>query len=285
MPRKFPQWLVKRAVDIGELHKVKKILRNNGLSTVCEEARCPNIAECFKRPTATFMIMGDVCTRNCTFCSVSKGEAVPLDKNEPFNIARAVKDMALKYAVITSVTRDDIPDGGASHFAETVRQIKKYCRGTKIEVLVPDFKGKKDSIESVCEALPDVINHNVETVPRLYKDVRPQADYKVSLSVFTMIKKTNKDIFTKSGLMVGLGESAEEVISVMRDLREAGCEMLTIGQYLTPTKTSIPVAEYRQPKTFKFYEIEAKKLGFTSVASGPFVRSSYMADIYFEGEK
>jgi len=231
------------------------------------------------------MIMGDVCTRKCSFCSVSKGEAQPLDLQEPLNVAKAVKEMGLKYAVITSVTRDDIDDGGAFHFAETVREIRKHCPKTKIEILIPDFKGNEDSVKCVCEAGPDVINHNVETVPRFYKEVRPQADYKVSLSIFTMVKKIAGNISTKSGLMVGFGENVKEVISVMKDLRKSGCEMLTIGQYLTPTKKSIPVAEYIHPETFRFYEDEAKKLGFKSVASDPFVRSSYMADIQFEGEK
>lgn len=285
MSRRLPPWLVKRAVDIKELHGVKKILRNSGLSTVCEEARCPNMAECFKRPTATFMIMGDVCTRKCSFCSVSKGEALPLDPLEPLNVAKAVNEMGLRYAVITSVTRDDIDDGGAFHFAKTVREIRKHCPRTKIEILIPDFKGNEDSVKCVCEAKPDVINHNIETVPRLYEEVRPQADYKVSLSIFAMVKNNSESISTKSGLMVGLGESVKEVISVMKDLRDSGCEMLTVGQYLAPTKKSIPVSEYIHPETFRLYEAEAKKFGFKSVASDPFMRSSYMADIQFEGEK
>ncbi|RMF94232.1 MAG: lipoyl synthase [Candidatus Schekmanbacteria bacterium] len=284
MARRLPNWLVKRAVDIKELHNVKAILRKGKLSTVCEEARCPNMAECFKRPTATFMIMGDVCTRNCTFCSVSNGNVKPLDPQEPKNVAMAVKEMGLKYAVITSVTRDDISDGGASHFADTIKEIKKICPNTKIEVLIPDFQGNESSVKIVCEANPDVINHNIETVPRLYKDVRPQADYGVSLSIFAMVKRFSSSIYTKSGIMVGLGERKDEVISVMKDLRRAGCEMLTIGQYLTPTKESIPVAEYIHPDIFKYYEKKAKELGFIKVASAPFVRSSYMADLQFNGE-
>jgi len=284
MSGRLPRWLVKRGVDMKELHGVKKILREKGLSTVCEEARCPNIGECFKRPTATFMIMGDVCSRQCSFCSVNKGIPSLLDADEPAKVAMAVAELELKYVVITSVTRDDLADGGAEHFAKTVLEIRKLRPETKVEILIPDFKGSREAIKTVCDAKPYVINHNIETVPRLYSSVRPQADYKISLSVIKMIREFSDEIITKSGIMVGFGEEYAEVVEVMKDLREAGCEMLTIGQYLTPTKESIPVSEFIHPEVFRMYEAEGKKLGFRSVASGPFVRSSYMADEQFGKE-
>jgi len=274
----LPSWLKKRAPRQETIRKMQDLFRSLSLHTVCEEARCPNIGECFARRTATFMILGDRCTRNCRFCAVKKGSPLPLDPEEPKNAAKAVKKLGLRYVVITSVTRDDLEDGGAGQFAKTIRKIKRLNGGEiKVEVLIPDFKGSLSSLKTVMEAKPDVLNHNLETVSRLYPDVRPLANYERSLKVLKQVKELNPSVYTKSGLMVGLGETFEEVIETMRDLRKVGCDMLTIGQYLRPSPEHLEVKEYIRPEKFQEYERVGKSLGFLSVVSGPFVRSSYRA--------
>jgi len=273
---RLPEWIkVKSAVGT---HGTKQILRSRGLSTVCEEARCPNQGECFSKPTATFMIMGSVCTRNCGFCSVESSVPGPLDRNEPERVALAAKDMGLKYAVITSVTRDDLPDGGAGHFAETVSAVKRHLPQARVEVLTPDFKGDRNALKTVLDSLPDVYNHNIETVPRLYSHVRPQANYERSLIVLRNAKKIAPDITIKSGLMVGLGETFDEIVSVLKDIKAAGCESVTIGQYLRPSKKNLPVSEYIMPEIFNEYKEIGLNMGFKYVASAPLVRSSMNAE-------
>nr|WP_240951388.1 lipoyl synthase [Caldanaerobacter subterraneus] len=257
---------------------MEAFLKNMALNTVCQSANCPNMGECFARRTATFMIMGNICTRNCRFCAVEKGHPQPLDEEEPGRVAEAARRLGLKHVVVTSVTRDDLPDGGASHFAKTIYELKKLP-GVTVEVLVPDFMGNEEAIRTVVEAKPDVINHNVETVPRLYSRVRPKADYIRSLNLLKKVKELDPLILTKSGIMVGLGETEEEVIEVMKDLRDIDCDMMTIGQYLRPSHKHIEVAEYVTPEQFKRYEEIGYKLGFKHVASGPLVRSSYHADV------
>ena len=281
MEQRIPAWARKK-YNIGELAAVKAKLRELRLNTVCESARCPNIGECFKKPTATFMILGDTCTRKCRFCSVRKGLPVAVDPEEPSHIAEAVKMLGLKHAVITSVTRDDLPDGGAGQFAKVIRLLRNEFPGLAVEVLTPDFDGSEDSIRMVIEAGPHIFNHNVETVPGLYSKVRPQAVYDRSLSVLRMAKEIDEKVYTKSGLMVGLGEKEEDVLSVMRDLREAGCSILTIGQYLRPMKENLEVSEYVRPEVFERYADAAREYGFLSVASSSFVRSSYNAGEIFE---
>lgn len=275
-----PDWLRKKITYSGERHAVKGILGGLGLNTVCSHARCPNLSECYSHQRATFMILGSACTRNCTFCSVEKAksdERLSFDDDEPRRVAEAVNLLGLKYVVITSVTRDDLPDGGAGQFARTIEKVREYDSGTRIEVLTPDFLGRHDSIDTVAAAAPDVFNHNVETVPRLYSRVRPQASYLRSIGFLRYIKDHYPAIFLKSGFMIGLGETKEEVLRLLSDLRESGCDAVTIGQYLRPGKANIPVAEYIAPETFELYEKEAKRIGFRYVASGPYVRSSYMA--------
>ncbi|RMG74221.1 MAG: lipoyl synthase [Nitrospirae bacterium] len=273
---KLPPWL--KTKDIIGKHQTKHLLRRYGLSTVCEEARCPNRGECFSKPTATFMILGDRCTRDCGFCAVKRAVPMPVDPTEPVRVARAARDMGLRFVVITSVTRDDLPDGGAEQFALTIKAVKGLLPEAKVEVLTPDFKGNRDALKIVIDAGPDVFNHNVETVPGLYKKVRPQADYGRSLSVLKMVKEINPQIPTKSGLMVGLGESFEEVLEVMRDLRAVGCEILTIGQYLQPGRDKLPVVEYIHPELFDKYREEGYRMGFRYVAASPLVRSSMNAE-------
>jgi len=273
----LPEWLKKRAPQQELLQEMQKLLRSLSLHTVCEEARCPNIGECFTRKTATFMILGDRCTRNCRFCAVKKGNPLPLDPQEPENVAKAVNKLRLKYVVITSVTRDDLDDGGANQFAKTIKEIRKLNKGVKIEVLIPDFKGSLSSLKKVIEAKPFVLNHNLETIPRLYSEVRPLANYERSLKLLEQAKELNSSIYTKSGLMVGLGETFGEVIEVMKDLRRVKCDILTIGQYLRPSIKHLPVKEYVRPEKFEEYEKIGKSQGFLSVISGPFVRSSYRA--------
>jgi len=272
----IPEW-IKKAYLTGN-HSTKGLLRKYNLSTVCEEARCPNRGECFSKPTATFLILGDICTRGCRFCSVSKGNPCAVDPTEPERVAMAAKELSLRYVVITSVTRDDLPDGGATQFAKTIRAIKTLLPETRVEVLTPDFGGKKEAIYTVLKASPDVFNHNVETVPRLYPLVRPQADYKRSLKLLETVAKYSNSIPVKSGLMVGLGESFDEVVQVMKDLRNAGCNILTIGQYLQPTRKNLPVVEYIKPQVFEEYRQRAYEMGFSVVASGPMVRSSMNAE-------
>ncbi len=278
MKKTFPSWLKKRVFFGEDYIKTQNLLKGLHLNTVCQSANCPNIGECFARRTATFMILGNVCTRNCRFCAVPKGIPEPLDDDEPKRVAEAARRLGLRHVVVTSVTRDDLSDGGALHFAKTIWTIKEALPAATIEVLTPDFKGDPHALDIVIDAHPDIFNHNVETIPRLYKDVRPQANYKRSLEVLAYVKKSNAEIYTKSGIMVGLGETKDEVIAVMKDLRDVGCDILTIGQYLQPTKHHIEIAEFVTPEVFSEYEKIGYELGFLYVASGPFVRSSFHAD-------
>eukprot|EP00825_Cyclidium_porcatum_P047513 TRINITY_DN773_c0_g3_i4.p2 TRINITY_DN773_c0_g3~~TRINITY_DN773_c0_g3_i4.p2 ORF type:complete len:265 (-),score=53.45 TRINITY_DN773_c0_g3_i4:2731-3525(-) len=255
------------------------MLREKKLHTVCEEAACPNIGECFGRGTATFMILGDICTRRCPFCDVGHGQPLPPNPNEPAELADSVSSLKLQYVVITSVDRDDLRDGGAQHFVDVVRAVREASPKTTIETLVPDFRGRMDiAIDILGQSLPDVLNHNMETVPRLYKQARPGADYAHSLALMKQFKARYPNVKTKSGLMVGLGETDEEILEVMRDLRANDVEMLTIGQYLAPSGHHLPVSRYVHPDTFKMFEEEAKKMGFSGAACAPMVRSSYWAD-------
>jgi lipoic acid synthetase len=275
-----PEWIRIKLPSGQETAKIKQLLRESKLHTVCEEAACPNLAECFKHGTATFMIMGDLCTRRCPFCDVAHGKPKPLDENEPRQLAEAVQKMALKYVVITSVNRDDLRDGGAGHFANCIREIRLQTPNTKIEILVPDFRGRIEKAIEILTAHPcDVFNHNMETVPRLYTKARPGADYQGSLELFRQFHEAKPDIPTKSGLMLGIGETETEVVEVMRDLLAVGCSMLTLGQYLQPSKDHLAVEEYVTPAQFDRYAEIAKSLGFKQVASAPLVRSSYHADL------
>jgi len=272
-----PPW-IKRRFPGSPGNETEKLLRSLSLHTVCESAHCPNIGECFGRGTATFLILGDVCTRNCGFCAVKKGQPLPLDPEEPLRVAQAAKTLGLRHVVITSVTRDDLPDGGAGHFARVVKAIRELLPSATVEILTPDFQGREEVLVVFREYPPDVFNHNVETVPRLYPQVRPKAHYRRSLFLLERFKALFPSVLTKSGLMVGLGEDKEEVLEVLRDLRQAGCDIVTVGQYLRPSMKHLPVEEYIPPSWFSFYEEEAYKLGFKGVASGPFVRSSYLAE-------
>ena len=280
-----PIWIKEGIKRRRGIEDVKSILRLHNLYTVCEEAKCPNIGECFRKKTATFMILGNICTRNCRFCAIKTGIPEPLDFEEPKNVAEAAKEFGLDYIVVTSVTRDDLPDGGAYHFALTIKEIKKLIIGSRVEVLIPDFLGNFQSLQTVLYALPDVLNHNVETVPRLYPEVRPLAVYKRSLAVLKNAKKINPEIVTKSGIMVGLGEKEREVKEVINDLVDVNCDILTIGQYLQPSIRHYPVREYVHPDTFKKYEEYAYRVGIKFVVSGPLVRSSYRAKEAFLGVK
>jgi lipoic acid synthetase len=284
LPRKPPWIRVKAPLGPG-VRRIKNLLRQHGLHSVCEEASCPNLAECFNHGTATFMIMGDLCTRRCPFCDVAHGRPKPLDGDEPEHLAQAVAALDLKYVVITSVDRDDLRDGGAGHFAACVSCLRQRCPDTRIEVLVPDFRGRLDRALAALAAAPaDVFNHNLETVPRLYRMARPGADYAWSLRLLQRFKQEHPGIPTKSGLMLGLGEQRHEVEQVLADLREHGCDMLTIGQYLQPSRHHLPVDRYWQPGEFESLGEFARGLGFLSVASGPLVRSSYHADLQAAGE-
>ncbi|MFW6006683.1 MAG: lipoyl synthase [Bacillota bacterium] len=282
MPQKKPEWLKKRITYNDEIKNTRKILKELKLNTVCESARCPNLSECFARSTATFMIMGNKCTRNCKFCAVPSGKPEALKPEEPEQLAAAVDRLKLKHVVITSVTRDDLKDGGAAHFSKCVQEIKKIDRDIVIELLIPDLKLNRKAIKTVVDSSPHIINHNLETVPELYSKVRPEAEYKSSLKVLSLIKKMSSDIYTKSGIMVGLGESEAQVIAVMKDLRNINCDILTIGQYLQPTQKHLPVQSYIKPEQFEKYEDMGKKLGFKYIASGPYVRSSYQAEKFSE---
>jgi lipoyl synthase len=273
---RLPEWI--RTKTPRSLHNTKRILRRYGLSSVCEEARCPNIGRCFLKPTVSFMIMGSNCTRNCGFCSVNSSLPEPLDHGEPEKVGIAAKEMGLRYVVITSVTRDDLPDGGAAHFSETVVAVRRHLPGAKVEVLTPDFNGSMTSVNTVLLSRPDVFNHNLETVPRLYSDVRPRADYRRSLSLLAHVKKTAPEMQTKSGLMLGLGERQDEVLDALRDLRYTGCDCITIGQYLQPSRSNLPVREYVRPERFEQLGHAALSMGFLSVASSPLVRSSMHAE-------
>jgi lipoic acid synthetase len=277
---KKPDWIrVKAGSASSRFYEIKQILREHNLHTVCEEASCPNIGECFGKGTATFMIMGDKCTRRCPFCDVGHGRPDPLDVNEPENLAKTIAALKLKYVVITSVDRDDLRDGGAGHFVDCIRRTRELSPATTIEVLVPDFRGRDDrALEILKAAPPDVMNHNLETIPRLYKEARPGSDYQFSLKLLQKFKALFPNVPTKSGLMVGLGETDEEILDVMRDMRAHGIEMLTIGQYLAPTTSHLPVRRYVHPDTFAMFERKAYEMGFTHAAVGAMVRSSYHAD-------
>ncbi len=278
-----PYWIRSNLPGFGEFKSVKLILKNLSLNTVCESALCPNLGECWAKKSATIMIMGDVCTRNCRFCSVKKGKPEPLDEGEPLRVANALKELKIEYAVITSVTRDDLEDGGAKHFAETVERIKEMNEKVKVEVLIPDFNLKIDSLKKVIYANPDVIAHNVEVVERLTESIRDKrAGYEKSLSVLRKIKEINPKMITKSSIMIGLGEREEEIIKTMEDIKKAGCEIITIGQYLQPTRKNLPVVKYYKPEEFKEFEKIGYDIGFKFVASGVFVRSSYRAKEGFE---
>lgn len=275
-----PEWIRIKLSASEEITRIKQIMRERNLHSVCEEAACPNLSECFQHGTATFMIMGDLCTRRCPFCDVAHGKPLPLDANEPAHLADAIQAMALKYVVITSVDRDDLRDGGAGHFAACIEQVRMKTPHTKIEILVPDFRGRIAKAVAILAEQPcDVFNHNLETVPRLYKQIRPGADYQGSLELLRQYGEFHPQTPTKSGLMLGVGEHPEEVEQVMQDLRTAGCTMLTLGQYLQPSKVHTPVQDYITPAKFDEYAVIAKNLGFKQVASAPMVRSSYHADI------
>jgi len=283
MTKRKPEWLKVRLHNTKELNYVKKTLQSLKLHTVCEEANCPNRVECYSSRTATFMILGNTCTRHCKFCNVGDGSPTPVDAGEPMRVAEAVKKLDLEYAVITSVTRDDLDDGGASHFKSVIEEIRALTPNVKIEVLIPDFQGDEDALNQVIEAKPDVINHNVETIERFYETIRPEAAYEQSLELITRVKKANSKIMTKSGIMLGLGEEDAEVRKVIEDLKNAGCDILTVGQYLPPSKDHAPLVEYITPEQFKVYEDFAVELGYHGVASGPRVRSSYNAGHVYEG--
>ena len=285
-PLRKPAWIRARAPNGPEVARLKKVLREQNLYTVCEEAACPNIGECFNHGTATFMIMGDICTRRCPFCDVAHGKPKALDKNEPLHLANTIRDMQLNYVVITSVDRDDLRDGGAKHFAECIRMTRLQSPQTRLEILTPDFRGRMDVALDFLASQPcDVFNHNLETVPRLYKQARPGADYAWSLNLLKRHKEAMPNVPTKSGLMLGLGEEIEEVEQVMKDLREHGVNMLTLGQYLQPSQHHLPVARYVTPDEFDALRLLGEKMGFDNVASGPMVRSSYYADLQASGDK
>ncbi|WP_373498265.1 lipoyl synthase [Desulfococcus sp.] len=272
-----PAWLVRPAPDPASVDRMASSLQDLRLATVCQSAQCPNLGECFGRGTATFMILGTRCTRRCRFCAVEKGAPDPVDENEPVRVARAVRLLGLSHAVVTSVTRDDLPDGGAGHFARTIRKLREACEGTRVEVLVPDFSGSVESLERVCESRPDVFNHNVETVARLYARARPKALYRRSLGILSYA--SGRGLFVKSGLMLGLGEREDEIRKTLADLKRAGCTALTLGQYLAPSGDHLPVARYVPPEEFNRWAETARAMGFKAVAAGPLVRSSYRADV------
>jgi len=276
---KKPDWIRVRAPSSPRFHEIKRILREHNLHSVCEEASCPNIGECFSKGTATFMIMGDICTRRCPFCDVGHGRPLPLDADEPINLAKTIAALKLRYVVVTSVDRDDLRDGGAQHFVDCIRAVREHSPATQIEVLVPDFRGRLDrALELLSQAPPDVMNHNLETVPRLYKQARPGSDYHHSLRLLQEFKLRFPQIPTKSGLMVGLGETDEEILAVMREMRAHAIDMLTIGQYLQPTASHLPVLRYVHPDRFAMFERDAYALCFRHAAVGALVRSSYHAD-------
>jgi lipoyl synthase len=277
MPRRHPDWIKVKPPGSANYLRLKRILRERKLHSVCEEARCPNIGECWGHNTATFLILGDICTRGCRFCAIGKGKPVGLDPEEPKNVGLSVKDLGLDHIVVTSVDRDDLPDGGSAHFAETVFWIKQLNPGIRVEVLIPDFKGDDKAIATVVGSGIDILNHNVETVPRLYKKVRPGSIYRRSLEVLQTAKALRGEVLTKSGLMLGVGETPDEVLETLRDLRAAGCDIVTLGQYLQPSVDQLKVERYVTPDEFAALKVEGQKLGFRHVESGPLVRSSYHA--------
>ncbi len=274
---RHPEWLTVRAPRGEGFESVNKLVAELGLHTVCQSANCPNLGECWNRKTATFMILGDICTRNCQFCAVEKGIPMALDNSEALRVANAVKRLGLRFAVITSVTRDDLIDGGASIFAEVISKIREQSPSCGIEVLIPDFEGNIKALETVVRAGPDVLNHNLETIRRLYSKVRPKADYNRSLEILKISKEFNPSILTKSGIMIGLGETRNEITELLKNLRSVNCDALTVGQYLSPTPKHLPIAKYYPPEEFEEIKKEAKELGFIFVESGPLVRSSYKA--------
>ena len=276
MRTRLPEYLKRPIIDTDKTREVRKILKVNCLNTVCENARCPNKNECYTKHTATFLVMGNNCTRNCRYCNITCAKPEPLDKEEPKHIAQAVKALGLKYAVITSVTRDDLPDGGAQHFANCIYEIRKLCPDTKIEILTPDFKNDKKSLDIIIQAHPDVFNHNIETVKEVFKTARPQGNYQNSLEVLKYIKE-NSNIKTKSGLMIGLGETFEQIKSTMHDLKNAGCDILTVGQYIQPSKEHLEVSKYYTLEEYETLKQMAKEAGFKNYQIGPLVRSSYNA--------
>ena len=278
-----PGWLKKRLPRGPDFENVREMLARNHLHTVCQEARCPNIWECFSKHTATFLILGDRCTRNCRFCAIGHGPMAPPDPGEPERVARAAQILGLDYVVVTSVTRDDLPDGGAHFFAETIRAIVGRLPHTRVEVLIPDFRGDASALRTVLDARPNVLNHNIETVPRLYPMARPQADYRRSLDLLSQAAKTFPDIPVKSGIMLGLGETEKEIEETIRDIYDTGCRLLTLGQYLRPSKDHLPVARYVPPGEFEAWKEWALGIGFKAVFSGPFVRSSYRAKEMLKG--
>ena len=278
----LPPWIREKKIRLADLHEMKARMRRGGLSTVCEEARCPNRTECFQRRTATFLIAGDVCTRACGFCHIRSGRPAPLDPREPEEIVRAAREMGLAHVVVTSVDRDDLPDGGSAHWAAVIRALKKCDPGRTVEALTPDFQGSAEQIDRVADARPDVYNHNVETVPRLYPTVRAKSDFGRSVDLLARVKRRHPEITTKSGLMLGLGESDPEVTEVFRALRASGVDVVTVGQYLRPSAWNLPVVEYATPERFDRLREAGERLGFRHVFSGPFVRSSYRAEEFLE---
>lgn len=276
MRERLPEFLKRPIINTDKTRTVRKILKSNCLNTVCEGARCPNKNECYSNHTATFLIMGSVCTRNCRYCNISCQRPEPLDENEPLHVAQAVKDLGLKYAVITSVTRDDLPDGGANHFAKCINEIRKISPNTKIEILTPDFKGNEESLNTIIKAHPDVFNHNIETARDIFKTARPQGNYDTSLGVLKYVKE-NSDIKTKSGFMIGLGEDIEQIKQTITDLYSVNCDILTIGQYIQPSKEHLPVEKYYNPEEYEELKDIAKNIGIKYFQIGPLVRSSYNA--------
>ncbi len=284
-PKRKPEWIRSKVPSSPEVLRLKKLLREHELNTICEEAACPNLGECFSHGTATFLIMGQICTRRCPFCDVAHGKPDPLDDNEPEHLAKTIAAMRLKHVVITSVDRDDLRDGGAAHFRECIKQVRRQSPETNIEVLVPDFRGRMNvALEVLADNPPDIFNHNLESIPRLYKAVRPGSDYQWSLDLIKNFQQQHPDVPTKSGLMLGLGESIEEIKQVMQDLRDHGCRMLTLGQYLQPSRHHLAVERFVTPAEFDDLAVVAKEMGFEHVASGPMVRSSYHADLQAKGE-
>lgn len=276
MQRRLPDYLKRPIIDTDKTHTVRRILKTKCLNTVCENARCPNKNECYTKNTATFLIMGNNCTRNCRYCNITCARPEPLDLAEPFHVAEAVKDLGLKYAVITSVTRDDLPDGGAQHFANCIYEIRKISPDVKVEILTPDFMGNKNSLDTIIKAHPNVFNHNIETVRNVFKTARPQGDYDCSLEVLKYIKD-NSDIITKSGLMIGLGETFEDIEQTLLDLKNVGCDIVTIGQYIQPSKEHLEVSKYYTPSEYEDLKALAEKIGIKHYQIGPLVRSSYRA--------
>jgi lipoyl synthase len=277
MTQRLPEWLTIRLPRPDTIKEVEGMMRAKSLHTVCESARCPNLPECWSKKTATFMILGDTCTRSCGFCAIKVGRGLPLNPHEPEDVAKVATDLGLKHIVVTSVARDDLPDEGAAQFARTIEELHKANPLAIVEVLTPDFKGKKHLIKTVTDARPEIYNHNIETIERLHTIVRPQAKYHRTLSVLQLVKELDPRIYTKSGIMLGLGETKDEVIQTLKDLREVGVDAVTIGQYLRPTMRHLPVAEFIHPTQFKEYEAIGEEMGFAFVASGPFIRSSYNA--------